>query len=380
MADRTFDIVIVGAGIVGTSIAYHLARRGAGRVAVLEREINPGMGSTSKAAGGIRAQFGSEINVEFSRLSIPVFERFPREMGVDVLFQQAGYLWIATTPEHLQLFRGKVETQRRHGLDVQLVSREEVAKLAPYVRIDDVLGGTFHDRDGYAPPADYVLGYHKRAKEMGVQFFLGCEVTGVRDGELVTGQGTFRGSKYVLATGAWTGLLARMIGVEIPVVPIRRQLFVTEPIREGMTHPIPMTIDYGTGVYLHSESGGVLVGRANVQEPVGFNESVDYGFVERLAELVIDRVPLLERATIRTSWAGLYEVTPDHHPILGEIPERPGWYLAAGFSGHGVMHAPATGLLMAEVLLDGKAKSLDISPLGLARFQEGRLIRETHVL
>lgn len=377
MPDRKFDIVIVGGGIIGTSIAYHLAKRGGASVAVVEREINPGMGSTSKAAGGIRAQFGSEINVALSKLSIPAFERFPKEMGVDVVFQQAGYLWLGTKREHLDVFRRNVELQRHFGLDVKLVSKEEIEDLAPYVRMDDIVGGTFHAKDGYAPPADYVMGYHKRAKELGATFLLGCAVTAVEGRTLVTTEGRVAAGRIVCASGAWAGEFGKMIRVEIPIVPVRRQCFVTEPIPE-LKHPIPMTIDYETGVYLHSESGGVLVGKANQAEKPGFVETVDYDFIELIAEQAMHRVPLLERATVRTSWAGLYEVTPDHHPILGEI--APGIYLAAGFSGHGVMHAPATGLLMSEILLDGRAKSLDVSCLRLSRFREGALIQESHVI
>lgn len=380
MAEQEFDIAIVGAGIVGTSIAYHLARRGGVRVAVLEREINPGMGSTAKAAGGIRVQFASEINVDLSRLSLPDFESFSQEMGVEVTFFQTGYLWLATKRAEMELFEKNVEIQRRHGLDVRLVTREEIAKLAPYVRLDDLVGGTFHGRDGYAPPADFVQGYHKRAKELGARFFFGCEVKGFRGTTVLTNQGEFAASKVVCAAGAWSGKIGEMLGVAIPIVPVRRQCFVTEPIRDGLVHPIPMTIDYTTGIYMHSESGGLLVGKAKVDEAPGFNEVVDYEFLEHTAELAMHRVPLLERATVRTGWAGLYEVTPDHHPILGEIPGRAGLYIAAGFSGHGVMHAPATGRLMAELLLDGRTSTLDISCLRFTRFQEGKLIQETHVI
>jgi sarcosine oxidase subunit beta len=379
MPDQQFDIVIVGAGIIGTSIAWHVARRGAS-VAVVEREINPGMGSTSKAAGGIRAQFSSEINIELSRLSIEAFERFPKEMGVDVAFRQAGYLWIATKAEEMAQFRRNVALQQKHGLDVRLLDRAGVGRLAPYARLDDVEGGTFHAKDGYAPPADYVMGYHKNAKERGAKFFFGLEVTGIRDHGVVTRDGIIGGRMIVCAAGAWSGRFGEMLGVEVPIVPVRRQCFVTEPIREGLRHPIPMTIDYTTGIYLHSESGGVLVGKAKKDQKPGFDESVEYAFIEEIAEQAMHRVPLLETAAIRTSWGGLYEVTPDHHPILGEIPGKPGFYIAAGFSGHGVMHAPATGQVMAEILLDGRAKTLDVSCLRFARFREGALIRETHVI
>ena len=376
MADQRFGVIIIGAGIVGASIAYHLARMGRTDVLVLDKEAAAGMGSTAKAAGGIRAQFSSSINIELSRLSIEQFERFPQAMGVPVEFTQAGYLWMATTPAHLRQFEANAALQRRHGLSIELLDREGVAKKAPYVRTDDLLGGVFHARDGYASPADYVMGYHKKAKDLGVTFYFDHEVTGRRGRAVLTTSGEIEGDRVVMAAGAWTGRLGEMFGFEVPIRPVRRQCFTTEPFPE-LPHPIPMTVDYTTGVYLHSESGGLLVGKADKDEPPGFNEAVDYGFVERVAELAMGRVPALERATVRTAWGGLYEVTPDHHPIIGEVGE--GYWIAAGFSGHGVMHAPATGALVAELLVTGRS-SLDISSLRLSRFKEGQPIVETNVI
>jgi len=377
MADQRFGVVIIGAGIVGTSIAYHLARKGRTDVAVLEKEAASGLGSTAKAAGGIRVQFSSRINVELSRLSIERFENFEKEMGVTAPFTQAGYLWMASTPEHLRLFEANAAMQRGYGLAIELLDRTGVAKKAPYVRSDDLLGGVFHGRDGYASPADFVQGYEKKARGLGVSFFFGEEVTG-REGRTVrTKTGTYMGEHVVIAAGAYSGRLGELFGMEIPVTPVRRQCFVTEPMPE-FPHPIPMTIDYGTGVYMHSESGGLLIGKADKGEPPGFNENADYGFLETVAELAMGRVPALENARIRTGWGGLYEVTPDNHPLIGAAGE-PGWWTACGFSGHGVMHAPATGMLVAELLETGRA-SMDLSPLRPTRFKEGCPNLETNVI
>ncbi len=376
MPDQRFDVVVIGAGIVGTAIAYHLARKGARSVAVLEKEPAPGMGSTAKAAGGIRAQFSSAINIELSLLSLAQFERFPREMGVDVVFHQVGYLWMASTADQMRLFERNAALQQKLGLSIEVLDAAGVGRKAPYVRTDDLVGGTFHARDGYAPPADYVMGYHRKARELGVTFLFRQEVEGREGRTLRTKTGEIAAEKVVIAAGAYSGRLARLLGFEIPVEPVRRQCFVTEPL-PGLPHPIPMTVDYTSGVYLHTESGGLLIGKADKGEPPGFNENVDYGFLEKIAELAVHRVPALEQARIRTGWGGLYEVTPDHHPVLGEAGE--GFYAACGFSGHGVMHAPAAGLLMAELILEGRT-SLDISCLGLSRFREGKLIAETHVI
>ena len=377
MADHRFGVVIIGAGIIGTSIAYHLARMGLPDVAVLEKEPSAGLGSTAKAAGGIRAQFSSGINIDLSRLSIERFESFPKEMGIPVAFTQAGYLWMATTPDHMRQFEANAELQRSHGLAIELLDRAGVARKAPYVKSDDLLGGVFHGRDGYASPADFVMGYQKKAKESGVSFFFGEEVVG-REGRTVrTRTGSFAGENVVIAAGAYSGKLGELFGIEIPVKPVRRQCFVTEPMA-GFPHPIPMTIDFGTGVYMHSESGGLLIGKADPDEPSSFNENADYGFLEKVAELAMARVPALEEARIRTGWGGLYEMTPDRHPLIGTAGE-PGWWVACGFSGHGVMHAPATGQLLAELLVTGRA-SLDISCLRLSRFKDGNPMIETNVI
>jgi len=377
MPDLRFDVAIIGAGIIGTSIAWNLARRGVGSVGVLEKEAAPGLGSTSKAAGGIRAQFSSEINIRLSMLSIERFERFPREMDQEVVFHQVGYLWMATQPEEMRQFERNAALQRRCGLEVELLDPEGVQRKAPYVKTSDLAGGVFCGKDGYAPPADYVMGYHKKARELGVSFLFGEEVIGQEGGVLKTTGSRVSAPKVVIAAGAYSGRVGARLGVELPVLPIRRQCFVTEPLPE-LPHPIPMTVDYTTGVYMHTESGGLLIGKADPQEPPGWNENPEWSFLEEVAALAIERVPILEKATLKTGWGGLYEVTPDHHPILGEV--GPGLYAACGFSGHGVMHAPATGELMAELLVDGRTRSLDISSLRLGRFREGQLIRETNVI
>jgi heterotetrameric sarcosine oxidase beta subunit len=383
MPDISCEVAIIGGGIVGAAVAWSLAKADCRDVAVVEREINPGLGSTAKAAGGIRAQFGSDINIRLSQLSLDLFESFHRDVGIQVDFVQAGYLWIATRPAEMETFRKNVELQRSRGLDVKILDREGVKARAPYVRVDDVVGGTFHQRDGYAPPADYVMGYHKAGLALGVRYLLQTDVTGVTVANgavtgLKTSRGEIQAKRVVCAAGAFSGQVGRMIGIEIPVQPVRRQVFVTEKIAD-LPHPIPMTVDFTTGVYCHSESGGVLVGLADRDEPPSFNQNVDYPFIEKMAELAMHRIPRLETATIKTQWAGLYEVTPDHHPILGAVPGLKNFYLATGFSGHGVMHAPATGKLMAELLTTGKT-SIDIRPLRYERFREGDLVKETHVI
>ncbi len=382
MLDRA-SVAIVGGGIVGASVAYHLAKRGAKDVVLVEKELLLGTHATAKSAGGIRQQFGSEVNCRLSLESVRQFERFSQEMDCTTEFLQYGYLWLATKPEEMAVFRRNVALQQSLGIPVRLITPKEALDIAPYVRIDDVVGGTFCPTDGYASPADYLVGYEKQAKRLGVRIHTECPVRGlrVRDGRIEaveTAKGDVVTDTVVLAAGPYSTQVAKTADVELPVEAFRRQIFVTQPfpdIREEM----PMTIDFTSGVYMHKESRGILMGLANKDEPPSFNESVDWAFLERVIELAMHRVPILEKAEILRGWAGLYDTTPDHHPILGRAPGLPGLVLACGFSGHGFMHAPAVGKVTAELILEGRP-SIDISPLSLARFREGKRIEESHVI
>ncbi len=383
MNSERANVVIVGGGIIGASVAYHLAKAGIRDVVLVEREPILGAGSTSAAAGGIRAQFSSEINIRLSVPSIERFEKFSQEMECHAPFHQNGYLWVATKPEHMEAFRKNVALQNRLGVPSRILDREGVAKVAPYLRVDDVLGGAFSDRDGYGSPADFLNGYEARARALGVQIRTGFDVKGVlvrggrvagvrsADLELHTGI-------VVNAAGAWAGELGRMAGVEIPIRPYRRQVFVTKPFPQ-VPKNIPLTIDYATGFYCHSESGGLLLGWSDPEEPSSFNRNVDDHCRDRIVEMAMSRIPVLEESEILRGWAGPYETTPDHHPIFGEAPGLKGFWLAAGFSGHGFMHAPITGQLIAEMLTQ-RQTSIDVSCLALSRFAAGGLTAERNVI
>ncbi|MHC4605728.1 MAG: NAD(P)/FAD-dependent oxidoreductase [Planctomycetota bacterium] len=378
MPDIRCDTAIIGGGIIGAAIAYHLAGKGRSDVVVVEKEDMPGLGSTAKAAGGIRAQFGSAVNIELSKISLDCFERFPKEMNVEVVFHQVGYCFFTSRDGEMEIFRKNVALQRKHGLDVRLVTPDEIAKIAPYLRTDDLVGGTFHQRDGYAPPADHMTGYETNAKKLGAKVLTSAEVTAIAPNLVTTKQGQVRAERIICAAGCYSRSIGAMAGIDIPIDPVRRQVFVTQQMPK-FPHPTPMTIDYASGVYMHSDGRAMLVGKANKQEPPGFNETVDHEFMAKTAELAMERVPDLADAEIATSWAGLYEVTPDHHPIIGPVADKPWFWIAAGFSGHGVMHSPATGILVAEWIADGRP-SLDLGCLRYERFRENDLIRETHVI
>jgi len=377
------EVIIIGGGVIGCSIAYHLGRKGCRDVILLERE-SLGSGSTGRCAGGIRLQFSTEINIHLSLLSVPAFENFADEMGYEPDFRQVGYLILAVAPEEMEAFRENVALQQRLGVPVRLLTGTEAQKMVPQLNIEDVLGATFCPRDGHADPHGVTQGYAHRARELGVQIYEGTEVRGIqvekdRVKGVLTDKGPIEAQYVVNAAGPYAALVAAMAGVKIPVLPYRRYIFVTEPFPD-LPDPLPMVIDFATGFYFHRESGGLLMGMGDRSEPSSFNLEVDWGFLPTLVERAIYRAPVLEKAQIKRGWAGLYEVTPDAHPILGRVPEVEGFILANGFSGHGFMHAPAVGLLIAEEVLDGKASTLDISPLTLDRFREGRAVPERSVI
>jgi sarcosine oxidase subunit beta len=379
---RTADVVIVGGGIVGASIAYHLTKKGVRDIVVLERD-RLGAGSTGKNAGGIRLQFSSEINVQLSQRSLPHIERFAEEIGADPHFHQVGYLFLITEDRDAAAFERSLAMWVRLGVPARRVTADEAKALFNHARTDDVRFGTFCAKDGYADPSSMLHGYVARAREAGVTFAEGAAVTAVSCANgRVTGVGTkdeeFSAQNVVNAAGPWAAHVAKLAGVDLPIQPLRRHIFVTEPV-PGLEEDFPLTIEFATGLYAHRESGGVLLGMADPAEKPGFDDSVNPEFVPTVVERALARFPILERTSIKTGWAGLYEDTPDKHPILGKVDGTEGFINAAGFSGHGIMHAPATGELIAELIVDGRT-SLDISALSASRFSSGQLVREHNVI
>jgi sarcosine oxidase, subunit beta len=379
----TAPVVIIGAGCIGAAIAYHLGRRGVQGVIVLEKELFAGAGSTSKAAGGIRAQFSTPLNVRLSMLSIEHFERFAEEMGTDPVYFPVGYLFLLADEARWIAFQRQAEMQRGLGLEVETLTPEGVRSLVPGLNVEDVLGGTLCRRDGLGNPHEVTQAYVAKARELGAEFRFGCAATGlVSDGARVTGvetaAGTLSTPLVINAAGPHAAEVARWAGVELPVVPIRRHCFTTQPLAFVDEH-MPMIVDMKSGVYMHRESGGMLLGLANREEPPGFDTSVNWDLLERVVEPAIHRFPALEAAEISNAWAGLYETTPDHNAVLGPPAGRDGFLLANGFSGHGFMHAPAVGQLLAEWIVDGRP-SLDLHGLRLERFAEQAALIEANVI
>ncbi|OGC78385.1 MAG: hypothetical protein A2Z27_05890 [candidate division Zixibacteria bacterium RBG_16_50_21] len=377
------DVVIIGAGIIGASVAYNLVKKGVKNVLLVEKEPFFAAWSTGKAAGGIRAQFSTEINVKISMMSEEIFERFQEEMKCDAAYDQVGYLFLLTTEEEKAHFLKNVEMQKKLGLQVEVLSPEEIGRFIPQIKTDDLLGGTFCKKDGLGDPYEFTQGYLSRARDLGVEINYESEVTGFnlnagKIKEVVTKNGTIETNVVVNCAGAFAAQIGKMAGVDIPVFPIKRQVTTTAPL-EFVKPNWPMVVDIHTGLYTHRESGGLLLGWADKDTPPGFDLSVDPNYTDKIIELALNRIPALETAEISSSWAGLYESTPDHLAILGKVPEVEGLILANGFSGHGFMHAPAVGVLMAELIVNGKP-SLDISPLSIERFKKGRLEPERNVI
>jgi sarcosine oxidase subunit beta len=369
---------------MGTSTAYHLALKGCEGVLLLERQPFFGMEATGKCAGGIRYQFGTEINVRLSLHSLPMLDRFEEELGQPIDLRTCGYLFLLTSEEDAAVFRDNVAMQRRLGADTRWVEPEEIAELAPLIDLAGVLGGTFGPHDGLADPNSVVQGYVSRARGLGARLLnevtvTDVQVTGGRVCGVVTDRGEVSAPVVVNAAGPWAGEVGRMAGVEIPIVPVRRQIVVTGPIPE-VPPDFPFVIDFAPSLYFHREGEGILTGMSNPDEPVGFDQSVDQEWELVHLEAAMNRMPVLERAGLASHWAGLYEVSPDAHPILGRIPQVEGFYCIGGFSGHGFMHGPICGLLLAEEVLDGQAHTIDISPLYIDRFQRAEKVVEYNVV
>lgn len=378
------QVVIAGGGVMGASTAYHLARRGVMDIVLLEKQDLWGMGATGKCAGGVRYQFSTEINVRLSQLSLPMLDRFEDEMGQAIDRRRDGYLFLLTDESDLLAFKRNVASQQRLGVATEWLDGEEIRRRLPMLAADDVLAGTFNPQDGLADPNGVVMGYVNAAKRLGVQTFTNCAVTAInvergKIGGVQTTRGPISCPIFINAAGPWAGLVSEMAGVPLPITPLRRQMLTTTPL-PALPPDFPFVIDFTTGLYFHREGEGLLTGQSNPKQAPGFDEDVDLDWEIEHMEAAIKRLPLLAQAGRVAHWAGLYEVTPDAHPIIGAIPQIEGYYVIGGFSGHGFMHGPAAGLLMSEIVADGSASTLDISMLDYARFGEGRLIQEYNVI
>lgn len=373
-------MVVVGGGVIGTSAAFHLAEAGVDVVLIERAEL--GSGSTCKAAGGVRTQFSDVLNIEIAKRSMAAFRDFGRRPGWEIELDQVGYLFILTRESDVEEFEQSVALQNRCGLDSVMLSAAEARELCPLLDGDDVLAASFSPGDGHATPDGVVQGYAFAARAHGAHIRVGCEVVAMTDGdritEVVTTDGVIRTNAVICAAGAWSRSCGAMVGVELPVTPLRRQILFTEAI-EGLLPGLPMTIDFESSFYFHREGPGLLMGMSDPDETPGFSVETSEDWIPGLMEVVRRRAPRIADVGIRGGWAGLYEMTPDHNAIIGEATGASRFLYATGFSGHGFLQGPAVGEILRDMILE-RPTFVDIAPLSVDRFDAAALRPEYNIV
>jgi sarcosine oxidase subunit beta len=374
---RSARVVIIGGGIMGASAAYHLALRGCNDIVVLDAAASPGLGSTGAATGGFRAQFATEVNVRLSLMAREYLLRFERDTGINPEYLPAGYLFLARSSETLESLRAGVKVQCGAGVsEVRQITPEEAADINPKVNLEGVIGGTFCALDGFTRPLKLLEGFRIASERLGVRFRQEVEVSGFKlEGSRIAAafsdSETFAGDVFVNAAGAWAGKLGALAHCEVPVVPVLRHVAVTHPtvvLPPGM----PMTVFADDGFHVRVRDGRALLIWTTEQVPEpSFDTAVDVAWLHAIYARALTAFPALIEAPldVASSWAGLYEMSPDKTAVLGKAEELDNFYLINGSSGHGVMHSPALGKLLSEIILDGTATSMDTAALSPGRFR-----------
>jgi sarcosine oxidase, subunit beta len=374
-------VVIIGGGVIGASIAFHLAEAGTPEVLLLERDALAS-GSTARAAGGVRTQFSDELNIRIALRSIEAFMRFAERPGGEIDLHQVGYLFALTTPEQVDAFSAGIELQNRLGVPSRLLAPDEIGALNPLIRLDDVLAGAFCPLDGHATPEAVVQGYATAARTHGATIVTGCSVEDIEieHGDVravLTSHGRVETDTVICAAGAWSRAVGAMVGFELDVTPLRRQVLVTEPVA-GLPPVLPMTIDFANGFYFHREGRGLLMG-VNFEEQPGYKLDYDDGWLPELFAAIEHRAPSLASIGVQSTWAGLYEVSPDHNALIGEAGGVSRFLYATGFSGHGFLQAPAVGEIIRDLVLQ-REPFVDVSALSADRFSRGDQRPERNII
>ena len=337
------SVVVIGGGVMGLSAAYHLARSGVRDVVVIEQgEL--GSGSTCKAAGGVRAQFSDAVNIELGLRSLRAFERFREDFDQEIDLHQVGYLFLLDRPEHVDAFERNVDLQNQLGVPSRMIDVAEAKRLSPLISTDGLLGAAYSPTDGHCTPESVVLGYAVAARKLGARILRGTRVEGIElDGRAIrsvrTNAGTIRTETVVCAAGPWSREIGEMAGVDLPVVPLRRQILTTEPM-DGLDPDTPFTIDFATSFYFHGEGRGLLLGMSDPDETPGFKLSRSDSWLPRLGGAIERRAPALSEVGIASGWAGLYEMTPDHNALIGESAGGIAVSLRDGVLGPWLPHGP----------------------------------------
>jgi sarcosine oxidase subunit beta len=376
------SVVIIGGGVMGLSTAFHLASAGV-REVVLVEQAEFGAGSTCKAAGGVRAQFSDAVNIELGLRSLETFERFAQEFDQEIDLHQVGYLFLLDQPGHVAAFEQNVALQNELGATSRMIDVADAKRLSPLIETDGLLAAAWSPRDGHCTPESVVLGYARAARRAGALLVRGCSVTGIAtDGTKITAvetsHGTITTDTVVCAAGAWARQLGDMVGVNLPVEPLRRQIVTTEPMA-GLDPRTPFTIDFSTSLYFHSEGPGLLIGMSDPDEEPGFKLSRSDDWLPRLGDAIERRAPRLAEVGIAGGWAGLYEMTPDHNALVGEAKDVSRFLYATGFSGHGFLMGPAIGEVMRDLYL-GNQPAVDVSGLDARRFADSAIRPELNIV
>jgi len=386
MAGREFprraSIVVIGGGVIGLSAAYHLARAGVRDVVVVERD-EFGSGSTSKAAGGVRAQFSDEVNIALGLRSLRAYESFATTMGQEIDLHQVGYLFLLDRTEHVEAFEHNVALQNDLGVPSRMIDPAEAKRLSPLISTEGLLAAAYSPIDGHCTPESVVLGYATAARAAGARLIRGCEVLAIeRDGEaitaVVTTEGTISTEAVLCAAGAYSAAIGQMVGETLPVEPLRRQILTTEPV-PGLDPATPFTIDFSSTFYFHREGPGLLLGMSDPDETPGFKLGRSEAWMPRLGEAIAHRAPQVAEVGIASGWAGLYEMTPDHNALIGELEEVPRFLYATGFSGHGFLMGPAVGEVVRDLYL-GRKPVVDVSSLDARRFARSETRPELNIV
>ncbi|HZR24531.1 MAG TPA: FAD-binding oxidoreductase [Vicinamibacterales bacterium] len=376
------DVVIIGGGCMGASVAYHLTRRGITDIVLVEREKLLATGSTGRNAGGVRHQFSDPANIKLSLESIRTIEHFEEQVGYHVDFHQDGYLFLLSSPASVDVFRRNVALQRSLGVEVDWLDAAAAAALVRGLDTSGVLAATFCAKDGVADPNGVTMGFARAAQATGATIERDTEVTGIRvESGRVRAVETTRGrieTRIVInAAGPHARQIGRMAGVDVPVDPYRRHIFIGAGIEPPPTHVL--VIDFESTFYFHREGGGLLFGMGDPDERPTFDMTVQWDFLPKVIDVAVKRMPALADASVSHAWAGLYEMTPDHNPIIGPVREVDGLFTIAGFSGHGFQHSPAAGRILADIVADTDPE-FDVTPFAIERFAAGQVSGERYVV
>jgi sarcosine oxidase subunit beta len=375
------SVVIIGGGVMGTSAAFHLAEAGVDVVLVERAEL--GSGSTSRAAGGVRAQFSDALNIQIAQRSLEAFTAFGRRPGWEIDLKRSGYLFVLSREADVAEFQANVSLQNRYGVPSRMLSAEEARALCPLLAGEDILAASYSAKDGHATPEAVVQGYAFAARSLGAHLRVGCEVTAItmrgdQITEVQTSHGPIATDVVICAAGAWSRACGEMVGVALPVTPVRRQILFTEAM-DDLPPDLPFTIDFASSFYFHREGPGLLMGMSHAQEQPGFALETTDDWVPDLLEVAARRAPRIAEAGIKGGWAGLYEVTPDHNAIIGESGRVRRFLYATGFSGHGFLQGPAVGEILRDLVLE-RPSFVDIGPLSVERFSDAMLRPEYNIV